>query len=356
MKQLLQFTTGVLLLIALLVGLRYGLERSTVSETNQSVIIYNGGDYIDPDLLKEFEQETGYPVIYETFDSNEAMMVKLQQGGTAYDLVIPSEYTIEQMIEQDMLVPIDYDQIEGMEHLDPRFLDHSFDPGNKYSIPYFWGTLGIVYNTDMIPEGSIQHWDDLWREEFRNQVMVFDGAREVIGIGLQSMGESLNETDPAKLKAATDKLKQLVPNVSAFIADEIKMHLMNHEMPIGITFSGEAAMVMEDHEELTYVVPPEGSNLWFDNMVIPKGGHNPQGAHALISFLLRPDIAARNAEYIGYSTPNHSAMALMDPETINDKAFYPDDEMISHLEVYQNLGQDALILYNDLFLDIKIVK
>lgn len=353
MKRLVNISLILLSVVALLFMVRHQLNASSGMTADNTIVFYNWGDYIDPEIITQFEEETGYRVIYETFDSNEAMVSKVEQGGTAYDVIVPSEYMIEYMLENQLLQPLNYDLLPNIGHIDPRFLDLSFDPGNQYSIPYFWGTLGIVYNAAEIDE-EIQHWDDLWNPAYENKILLVDGAREVMGIGLQSLGYSLNETDDTALTVATAKMKALMPNVMALAADEIKMYLAQGEAPIGITFSGEAASAMEDNEDLVYVVPSEGSNMWFDNMVIPRNATNVEGAHALIDFMMRPEIAAQNAEYVGYSTPNKDAIELLDPEITSDEAFYPSDATIGQLEVYSDLGQTKLIQFNDLYLEIKM--
>lgn len=354
MKQLMTMLVGILLIVAVLFGFRHQLESSLGLTDGNTIVFYNWGDYIDPELLTQFEKETGYSVIYETFDSNEAMMTKIEQGGTRYDVAVPSEYMIEQMIEADLLQEIDHSLLPNLENINPRFLDLEFDSNNRFSIPYFWGTLGIIYNTNYVDESEVQQWNDLWNPNFRNNIMIYDGAREVLGVGLQSLGYSLNETDSTRLREATNKMKTLMPNILALVADEMKMHLGNEEAMIGVTFSGEASMAIWENPELAYVLPEEGSNLWFDNIVIPHNAQNVEGAHALIDFLLRPEVAAQNADYVGYSTPNEAAMALMDPEVISDEAFYPSEDALDKLEVYRGLGQEKLIEYNDLFLEVKI--
>ncbi|MGX7108709.1 ABC transporter substrate-binding protein [Facklamia miroungae] len=355
MKTLINAAITILAAVGLMFIGRYYLQSSQ-GLTGESNIVnfYNWGDYIDPDLIDAFEEETGYVVVYETFDSNEAMLTKIQQGGTNYDLIGPSEYMVENMLELNLLEEIDHDKLPNLKHIDKKFLDQSFDPGNQYSVPYFWGTLGILYDTSQIPEGEITSWNDLWKDKYRNQIMIIDGAREVIGIGLQSEGHSLNETDSQLIEQATAKMKTLMPNILALLADEIKMYASIGEAPIAITYSGEAATAMDENEDLAYMVPKEGSNIWFDTLAIPKGAKNVQGAHALMDFLMRPDIAARNAEYIGYATPNKDAIDLMDPEVINDPAFYPPQEITDHLEIYRNLGQEKLIEYNDEYLRVKL--
>ena len=344
----------VLLILGGLFFGRQALEAGDQVASDRVINFYNWGDYIDPDLLKTFEAQTGYKVVYETFDSNEAMMTKLQQGGTKYDVIVPSEYMIEALKEEDLLLELDHSKLPNMKQLDSQFMDLAFDPGNKYSLPYFWGTLGIIYNSKIIPEGSIQEWQDLWDPIYRRQILMIDGAREVLGIGLQSLGYSLNEESTLKLEEATQVMKSLMPNVVGLVTDEIKMHIGQDEVPIAVTFSGEAASAMEENQDLVYVVPKSGSNLWLDNFAIPKHADNPQGAYELINFLTSAQASLANAEYIGYATPNKEAYKQLDPAITSDRAFYPDSETMAHLEVYKHLGKEKLIQYNDLFLEIKI--
>lgn len=355
MNRLLQFIGAITTFILILFGVNLYLNHTSGAATSNTLTIFNWGDYIDPELITAFEEESGLKVVYETFDSNEAMYTKVQQGGTKYDIVVPSEYMIERMIEEDLLHPLDYSKLEGKEHLVPEFLDLPFDPGNQYSVPYFWGTLGIIYNDKMIEEESITSWSDLWDEDYSDRLMLIDGAREIVGLTLQSLGYSLNTRDQAELEEAEAKLSELAPNVKAIVADEIKMYMIQEEAPIAVTFSGEAADMMWENENLHYVLPEEGSNLWFDSMVIPKTANNLEGAHAFISFMLRPENAAINAEYIGYSSPNQTAIdEYIDEEVVSDPQFYPNLEDVEHLEVYGNLGLEYIGIYNDIFLEFKM--
>ncbi len=220
-------------------------------------------------MLEEFTAETGIQVDYQTFDSNESMYTKIKQAGTTYDLTIPSEYMISKMTEENMLIKLDKSKIEGIENIDPRFMGLSFDKNNDYSIPYFWGTLGIVYNETMV-ENPPQEWEDLWSEEYRDNIMLIDGVREVMGFGLQSLGYSLNSNNPTEIEKAAEHLYNLTPNVKAIVADEIKGYMIQDAAAIAVSFSGEASEMLDGNENLRYVVPSKGSNLWFDNMVIPK--------------------------------------------------------------------------------------
>lgn len=352
-KKLISFFIGIIAIILLLFLSAKSFNRSQATSSDNGLTIYNWGDYIDPDLIKQFEKETGYHVTYETFDSNEAMYTKIKQGGTSYDLAIPSEYMIEKMKEEKLLVKLDHSKINGLENIDERFLNQSFDTGNQYSIPYFWGTLGIIYNDQMISTPP-EHWNDLWDSQYRNGLMLIDGAREVMGLSLNSLGYSLNSKNDEELIAASNHLKQLMPNVKAIVADEIKMYMIQNEAKAAVTFSGEASEMLAENEHLHYVIPTEGSNLWFDNMVIPKTVKNKAGAYAFINFMLEPENAAKNAEYIGYSTPNKVAKALLPKEIASDEQFYPSDAVLKNLEVYQNLGSKYLERYNDLFLEFKM--
>ena len=354
MKQLTRAFVAVFVVSFALLFWIKELNASEGYSGDKTISVYNWGDYIDEELVAKFEEETGYTVIYSTFDSNEAMITKINQGGTNYDVVVPSEYAIQKMVEDDLLQAIDHSLIPNLQYIDDRFLDLSFDPGNKYSIPYFWGTVGIVYNTKLLEDRTFNSWNDLWAEDLENEILLVDGAREVMGMGLNSLGYSLNSRDDSQLIEAKEKLDTLTPNIKAIVGDEIKMLLANEEASIGVVWSGDAADIMWQNENLDYVVPSEGSNLWFDNFVIPKDATNVEGAHAFINFMLDPENAAQNADYVGYSTPNIGAFEYMDEEVITDERFYPSPELTAKLEVYDNLGKVMLARYSELFLEFKM--
>ncbi|WP_053364992.1 ABC transporter substrate-binding protein [Bacillus sp. FJAT-27245] len=354
MKQLMRLFISIVLASALLLGIISKLNATKGYSGGNTLTIYNWGDYIDPDLIKRFEKETGISVVYETFDSNEAMMTKIKQGGTAYDIAVPSEYMIDKMREEDLLIPLDHSKLPNLKNIDQRFMDLAFDPENKYSVPYFWGTVGIVYNPQLLGGKEITSWNDLWDPDLKNEILLVDGAREVIGMGLNSLGYSLNDTNKKHLRQAKAKLDELTPNIKAIVGDEIKMLLANEEASIGLVWSGDAADIMGENEDLDYVVPSEGSNLWFDNMVIPKTAKNTEAAHKFINFMLDPKIAAQNTEWVCYSTPNKEALQFMPEEMTSDERFYPPEELTKKLEVYENLGQRNLAYYNQLFLEFKM--
>lgn len=354
MKEIIRAALAILLVSGILLYAVNTLQKSSTTVGGGSISVYNWGEYIDPELIEQFEEETNISVVYETFDSNESMMTKIEQGGTTYDVVMPSEYAIEKMKETDLLQPIDHDLIPNLENIDPYFLDLPFDPGNEYSVPYFWGTVGIAFNPTLLEGQTFETWDDLWNPSLEQEVILVDSAREVIGVGLNSLGYSLNSTDMGELREATDKLKTMGPNVKAIIGDEIVEMMRREEAAVAVTWSGQAADMMWINEDIDYSVPEEGSNLWFDNMIIPKTAGNVEGAHAFINFMLDPEVAAQNADYVGYSTPNEQAIALMDPEVTEDERFYPPEELRERLEVYENLGLEMLGTYNELFLEFKM--
>lgn len=356
MKQIIYSLLGISLLSAILITISFQLERTDQNHSNDSITIFNWGEYIDPAIIQQFEQDTGIRVIYETFDANESMLTKIEQGGTTYDIAIPSEYMIEVMREKALLLPLQKNLLPNMKHLDPYFLNLTFDQQNTYSIPYFWGTVGIAYNPTLLEGQTFTSWNQLWDPRLNNDILLVDSAREVIGMGLNSLQYSLNSTNPSELAEAAVKLQQLKPNVKAIIGDEGVQLMIQKEASVALTWSGQAAQMMEDNQDIEYIIPEEGSNIWFDNIVIPTTASNIEGAHAFINFLLDPKIAAQNAEYVGYATPNLTALQFLDEAIVTDQRFYPNEVVRQRLEVYRNLGLSKLGLYNEYFLAFKMGK
>ena len=354
MNKVYKFFLASLLAIVLLFAAKILIVGNGQISDSNTLYLYNWGDYIDPDLIDKFEEESGYKVVMETYDSNEAMITKIKQNSTNFDICIPSEYAVEMMRDQGLLEKLDHSKIVGLDNIDERFLDVVYDPGNEYSIPYLWGTFGIVYNTKKYQESDFSSWKNLWDKKFEGEILSFDGARETLGIGLLANNLSLNTTDPKKLVEVRNELIGFMGNVKAILADEIRMYMALEEANVGITFSGDASSAIESNENLSYAIPKEGSNIWFDTMVIPKTSKNQKAAYAFINFMLEPENAAQNADYIWYATPNKKALDLIDPEARNDKTLYPDDDVIDKLEVFKALDKESTILYNDLFLDLKI--
>ncbi|KRM43673.1 ABC transporter substrate-binding protein [Lentilactobacillus parafarraginis] len=352
-----KFLIAFLVLMGICLGLSVGAQQLTKStgDTGSKVLnLYNWGDYIAPTLLTKFQKETGYHVNVETFDSNEAMYTKIKQGGTSYDLTVPSDYMVQKMKADHMLIPLDKSRLTGMRNYGHSFMNKSFDPGNRYSIPYFWGTLGIIYNDQSIKLGQLAHWDQLWDSKYRDDIMLIDSARDIMGFTLISQHHSVNTTNTPELLAARDKLNKLSPNVKAIVADEIKMYMAEGEAPIAVDWSGEASEMMSQNSHLHYVVPTEGSNMWFDNLVIPKTAKHFKAIYAFLNFMNQPKNAAQNAEYIGYATPNTAAFKLLPKSVRDDKQFYPSQKVLDKLEVYSNLSPEKVQQYNDLYLEFKM--
>jgi len=358
MKRLAWFSGIILLIVVILAGLNLVIFKANQPRSdvqgNKTLTIFNWGDYIDPELITKFEKQTGYSVDYETFDSNEAMFTKIKQGGTHYDLAIPSDYMIQKMKKANLLVPLDHAKLTGLKNYDPQFMNLDFDKGNKYSVPYFWGTLGIVYNDKYVKPGEIKTWDDLWNPKWQNSIMLIDSARDVMAVGLASNNDSINTKNAGELAAAKGRLDALMPNVKAIVGDEIKMYMAQDEAKIALDFSGDASQMIAENSHLHYVVPQGKGNLWFDNIVMPKTVKNKKAAYAFINFISEPKNAAQNAEYNGYATPNEAAKALLPKSIRDDPQFYPSQSVIKQLRVYKDLGLYWTEEYNDLFLEFKM--
>ena len=255
MKKLRALVIGIVLIIVVLIAGSKILSQSSGMSGAKIINIYNWGDYIDPELISEFEKKTGYKVNYETFDSNEAMLTKIKQGGTSYDLAVPSDYMIQKMKKAHLLKPLDKSKIKGLNNISSQFLNQPFDRNNRYSVPYFWGTLGVVYNDKHFKESDVDSWNKLWNKKFRGKIMFVDGAREFMGIGLASLGYSLNSKNDRELDRAYNKLKSLTGNTKAIVSDEIKMYMENEESSVAVTYSGEASEMLAENRHLHYVLP-----------------------------------------------------------------------------------------------------
>ncbi|MEJ6348247.1 ABC transporter substrate-binding protein [Holzapfeliella sp. He02] len=347
---------GVILAFCLLLAMGSSALNQQPKEAGKVLNLYNWGDYIDPELLSKFEEETGYQVVYETFDSNESMYTKIKQGSNHYDLTIPSDYMVEKMKKDDLIQTIDKSKLDFLNQMDANIMGLSYDSQNDYSIPYFYGTLGIVYNDQYVKGENLKSFNDLWRPDYRQSMMLVDSARDIMGLSLISQGHSLNTTDSSQLNQAKEKLDKLAPNVKAIVADEMKMYMIQNEAAIGVTWSGEAAEMLKNNEHLHYVIPKEGSNLWVDNFVIPKSAQHLDAAYAFMNFMMKPENAARNSVYLGYSTPNILAKQELEKTQDPVLSFYPTADQMKHLEVFKDLGQDVVQTYNDLFLEFKMYR
>ncbi|MGL4796614.1 MAG: ABC transporter substrate-binding protein [Paraclostridium sp.] len=313
--------------------------------------VYNVGDYIDEELIKVFEEQTGIDVQYETYDTNEMMYQKVKSGSTNYDLVFPSDYMVEKMKSEDLLQKIDFKNIPNMKYIDKGFLNPVYDETNEYSVPYMWGTFGILYNKNMVKE-PVDSWDILWDSKYKGNIMMFDSVRDTMGIALMKLGYSINTTNPKEINEAMKELMKQKDLVLAYVNDEGKDRLLGEEVAMGIIYSGDAVTLIEQNPNLAYAIPKEGTNKWVDAMAIPKTAQNKKEAEMFINFLLDPEIAKLNAEYIGYSIPNTGAIELLDEEITSDPVAYPSESVLEKTETFIDLGKD-LRLYDEAWIQIK---
>ena len=317
--------------------------------------VLNWGDYIDEELIAQFTEETGIEINYTTMANNEEMLVKLQSPDCIYDVCFPSDYIIEKLIALDLLHELNLDNIPNMANIDERFLDLSFDPDNKYSVPYMWGTVGILYNTTMVNE-PVTSWDILWDEKYDQQILMYDSIRDTIGVALLKLGLSINTRDEADIKAAEEVLIAQKPIVQAYLGDNIKESMINGDAALAVVYSGDAMWCMDEEEgnpDLAYAVPETGTNLWFDNIIVPKTSDHAAEAEAFINFLCDAEVAKQNAEYIGYSTPNAAALAMMDEYYTESETYNPPAELLDKCEIFHDLG-DFITVYNDAWNNIKL--
>lgn len=302
-----------------------------------------------------FEEETGIDVIYEEFETNEIMYPKVQSGAIAYDVVCPSDYMIQKMLDNGLLAEINFDNVPNLKNIGQRYMDKSreFDPENKYSVPYCWGTVGILYNKTMVDE-PIDSWSILWDDKYRDNILMQDSVRDAFGVTLKYLGYSLNSTDLDELTEAMNLLIVQKPLVQAYVIDQVRDKMIGNEAAIGVIYSGEAIYTQNENPDLEYVIPKEGSNIWIDSWVIPKNAEHKENAEAFINFLCRPDIALMNFDYITYSTPNTAARELIEDEDIrNSKIAFPDDSELEHCETFHYLGDEADAVYMDLWNKVK---
>ena len=338
-----------LVLAILLVGTLFGCAAK---EDSNTLYVLNWGDYIDEALLTQFEEETGIQVNYTTMATNEEMMVKLEEADCIYDVCFPSDYIIERLIQKDLLHELNKDNIPNLQYIDERFLDLDFDPENKYSVPYMWGTVGILYNTTMVQE-PVTSWDILWDETYADQILMYDSIRDTIGVALMKLGYSINTRNEADIQAAEEALIAQKPIVQAYLGDPIKDRLISGGAAMGIVYSGDAMWCMYENPDLAYAVPETGSNLWFDNIIIPKTSDNTEAAEAFINFLCSPEISSANMEFLGYSVPSTAAKELMDPEVAGSKVAYPDADTLTTGTSFNFLPEETSRYMESLFMEVR---
>lgn len=329
-----------------------GLFVVAVPVGAQVLNIYNWADYIGDDIIREFEREHGIRVIYNVFSNNEELHARLRAGASGYDLIFPSDYMVEVLIGEGLLQPISHDALPNLANVDEQFLDLSFDPGNRYSVPYLWGSTGIGVNTRFVRE-PVESWDVLWNTRYRGRIAMLNDPREVFGVALKRLGYSGNSRDLGALQEARDLLSAQKPLVLTYDSDNTKNLLVSGEVWLAHGYSGDVLMAADENPDIIYVVPKEGGLLWMDNMAIPKTARNVQAALKFIDFILRPEISARLTEEIQYPNPNHAAHEYMDEEILGNPAIYPPQEVMERMEWLEDLGEMAPVV-DRLWTEVKV--
>ncbi len=338
-------------------------KKYTTVNSNE-LYVYNWGEYIDEEVVSMFEEETGIDVTYDMFETNEEMYPVIEAGAVRYDVVCPSDYMIQKMMENDLLAEINFDNIPNIRQINPIYLEmsKSFDPQNKYSVPYCWGTVGILYNTKRIQELGVEppeRWQDLWNPALSGEILMQDSVRDAFMVALKDLGYSMNTTDVTQLQEAKQLLIDQKPLVQAYVIDQVRDKMIGGEAAVGVIYSGEMLYIQEEVQNLgldyslEYIIPEEGTNLWLDSWVIPANAANKENAEKWIDFLCRPEIALRNFEYITYPTPNEGAFQLLEPELQENKSIFPDLDSLENSEVYQYLGDEEDAVYNALWKEVK---
>ena len=350
---------AVAAVIALLVG--GGFAVFSARQETITLNVYNWGQYIADgsddslDVIKAFEE--AYPNIkvnYSTYDSNEMMYSKLANGGITVDVIIPSDYMIARMISEDMLLELNFDNIPNYQYIDENFKNTSYDPENKYSVPYTWGTVGILYNTQHVDEEDVTGWELLWNEKYKNKILMFDNSRDAFGIAQFLLGYDINTTDKEELKLCAEKLSQQKPVVQQYVMDQVFNSMENEEAWIAPYYAGDCMVMMENNENLAFYLPEDqGFNLFIDAMCIPACAQEKEAAELFINFLCDPEIAGANMDWICYSTPLTAAKEYMDPEVISDPVAYPGDDILANGVSFAFLPEDISRYVEGLFMEVR---
>jgi len=339
----------VILTVVILTGFMTACQPDTRTQLN----IYNVGDYINEDVIDIFEEENpDIKINYETYYANEEMYVKVANKSSDYDVVFPSDYMIQKMEAEGLLNKLNFENIPNYEKISPEFKGLDYDKNQEYSVPYMWGTMGILYNKKLVKE-DVKSWKILWDEKYAKNVFMLDTERDTLGITLKMLGYSLNSGNEEELNAAKDALIKQKPIVLAYCGDEVKDKMINEEAALSVVWSGDAYYCMSQNENLAYAIPEEGTNLWFDAMVIPTTSKHQAEAERFINFMCRPDIAKMNVEYIEYSTPIGEVKEQLDDSVKNDKMRYPDITKVDNMEIF-TYDKELTKRYSEIWQDIKI--
>lgn len=346
----------ILLVVALVCANLAALAEADKPFAGTTLNIFNWDEYIDEQVLEIFTERTGIEIHYDIFTQNEDMYAKLEAGADYYDVIFPSEYMIERLIKEDRLEELDLGNIPNLDNVIDDLRDPSYDPGNAHSVPYMWGTLGILYNTDMVSE-PITSWRSLFDPQYKGQIFMMNSLRDTIGLGLKMLGYSMNTRDEAQLREACDILVQQKRDglVAGNFVDETKDKMVQGEAALAVIYSGDALYAMDKADNLAYVVPDEGSNIWVDGMCVLKGSKNKAAAECFINFMCDPEIAQMNMDYIYYSSPIRQVVENLDEEQAANGALNPPKEVVDRCEYYNDIS-DCMDLYEGIWMEIRMAR
>lgn len=356
MKKVICVVLSVLLAVSCLAGL-----SGCGSSEKTTLYVYNWGQYISEgddgslDVIAAFEE--AYPNIrvqYSTYDSNEIMYSKLSNGGITVDVIIPSDYMIGRMVQEGMLEELNFSNIPNYQYIDDSFKNTSYDPENKYSVPYTWGTVGIIYNTKYVDEADVTGWELLWNEKYAGKILMFDNSRDAFGIAEYLLGYDVNTTDEAELQACSAKLAEQKPVVQQYVMDQIFDAMENEEAWIAPYYAGDYLTMVEENPDLAFYRPTaQGYNMFIDAMCIPTCCQEKEAAEAFINFLCSPEISSANMEFLGYSVPSTAAKELMDPEVANSDVAYPDADTLATGTSFNYLPEETSRYMESLFMEVR---
>jgi spermidine/putrescine transport system permease protein len=312
----------------------------STSDAEKALHIFCWSEYIPQQIVDAFSADTGIKVSMETYSSNEEMLAKLFAGGGNYDIIQPSEYVIEGLIKESLLTPIDHASIPNMKNLAPEFTNMSFDPGNKYSVPYMAGSVGIIVNTEVVQD-DIKSYNDVFQEKFAKNIVVLDDAREIVSWGLESLGIPVNEVSDENLAKVKPLLEKWLPLVRVFDSDSPKTALLNGDVALGVVWAGEGAILLNEDEKFKWIVPAEGGHLFVDSLAIPKTAKHVKNAELFINYVLRPDVSVKISEAFPYLNPNVAARELLTPAQRNNPASFPTADQLANMQTFKDIGEQA---------------
>lgn len=349
MKKFLSMAVALSMILTL-TGVLTGCSGSSEVELS----VYNFGEYIDEDVIEQFEEEFNVSVNYKTYDTCEALYSVMNNGGADYDVIITSDYMIDRMIKEGMLETLDVSAMENYSKLGENFTSLAYDPNNQYSVVYMWGTVGMIYNSAQITD-KLDSWSAMFDEKYAGNILMFESSRDSMAIALQYLGYDVNTTDPQELQAAYELLESQKPLVQGYFQDQMYSKLESSEALLGAYYAGDYLLMLENNPDLKFVLPKEGTNLFFDAMCIPAGAENKELAEKFIDFMCRTDVAEKNMAATGYASPNQEACDAYAAE-LDDYAkniMFPSDEVLDNCQIYTNLPEETLELYDKYWVDLK---